>query len=147
MNVEPSPSRLASVMRPPRMEARRRQIDSPSPVPPWRLAYELSVWLNEVKVSSGKHLVDEGDYAYNLFVIQDGKAQVIREGEEVAELGPGDFFGEMGVLEQAQRNATVVAKTPMTLLTLSHWDVTRLRRDAPEAIDQLREVIEQRRGA
>jgi CRP/FNR family transcriptional regulator, cyclic AMP receptor protein len=106
---------------------------------------ELSVWLNEVKVSGGKHLVDEGDYAYNLFVIQDGKAQVIRDGEEVAELGPGDFFGEMGVLgQEGRRNATVVSKTQMQLLTLASYDVDRMKKSAPELIDTLVKAIEER---
>jgi hypothetical protein len=51
------------------------------------------------------------------------------------------------VLEKAQRNATVISKTPMTLFTLSHWDVKRLQREAPEAIEELRRVIDARRGA
>src|SRR5918912_2458698 len=97
---------------------------------------ELEVWVNEVRVSEGKHLVDEGDYAYDLFVIQDGQAEVTREGEEVAELGPGDFFGEMGVLSrEGRRNATVVAKTQMDMLTLATYDVDRMRKSAPELID------------
>ena len=108
---------------------------------------EFAVWVNEVKVEEGKHLVDEGDYAYDLFVIEDGKAEVEREGDQLAELGPGDFFGEMGVLsEEGRRNATVVAKTSMKLLTLSHWDVDRLRQRAPEVLDQLAKAIEERSG-
>jgi len=105
---------------------------------------KFAVWVNEIKVSKGKHLVDEGDYAYDLFVIEDGEAEVKRDGEHVADLGPGDFFGEMGVLSKGQRNATVVAKSDMRLLTLSHWDVARLRRDAPEVLDQLGQAIEER---
>lgn len=108
---------------------------------------ELAVWLNEVRVPGGKHLVDEGDYAYNLFVIRDGKAQVIRDGEEVAELGPGDFFGEMGVLSrEGRRKATVVAKTQMDMLTLATYDVDRMRKSAPELIDTLAEAIRERSG-
>ena len=105
---------------------------------------ELSVWINEVRVPEGKHVVDEGDYSNELFVIQDGTAQVLRDGDKIAELGPGDFFGEMGVLGKAQRNATVVATSPMRLLTLSTWDVKRLRSSAPELLDQINEAIEQR---
>ena len=109
---------------------------------------ELEVWINEVRVSEGKHLVDEGDYAYDLFVIQDGTAEVTREGEQVAELGPGDFFGEMGVLSrEGRRKATVVAKSPMTLLTLASYDVDRMRKSAPEMLDQLRTAIEERTGS
>jgi CRP/FNR family transcriptional regulator, cyclic AMP receptor protein len=104
----------------------------------------VAVWVNEMSVSEGKHLVDEGDYSNELFVIQDGTAEVLRDGDKIAELGPGDFFGEMGVLGKAQRNATVVATSPMRLLTLSTWDVKRLRSSAPELLDQINEAIEQR---
>ena len=108
---------------------------------------KFGVWVGELKVDAGRHLADQGDYAYELFSIEDGKAEVQQDGETIAELGPGEFFGEMGVLEKAQRNATVISKTPMTLFTLSHWDVKRLQREAPEAIDELRRVIDARRGA
>jgi CRP/FNR family cyclic AMP-dependent transcriptional regulator len=109
---------------------------------------ELAVWLNEVKVEEGKHLVDEGDYAYDLFVILEGKAEVTREGSPVAELGPGEFFGEMGVLsEEGRRNATVVSKTPMKLLTLATYDVDRMRKSAPEMLDRLKAAIQERSGA
>src|SRR5919199_1385265 len=108
---------------------------------------ELAVWLDEVKVSGGKHLVDEGDYAYDLSVIVDGQAEVTRGGEHVADLGPGDFFGEMGVLgEEGRRTATVVAKSDMKLLTLLHWDVDRMRKKAPEMIGDLLEAIKERGG-
>lgn len=107
----------------------------------------FAVWVGELKVDAGRHLADQGDYAYELFVIEDGTAEVQQDGRRIAELGAGEFFGEMGVIEKAQRNATVIAATPMTLLTLSHWDVKRLQRDAPEAIDELRQVIDARRGS
>jgi CRP/FNR family transcriptional regulator, cyclic AMP receptor protein len=107
----------------------------------------VAVWVNEMSVSEGKHLVDEGDYSNELFVIQDGTAEVLRDGDKIAELGPGDFFGEMGVLGKAQRNAKVVATSPMRLLTLSTWDVKRLRNSAPEVLEQIMAAIEERRGA
>src|SRR5256714_7112503 len=105
----------------------------------------LSTYVNEVTVAEGKHLVDEGGYAYDLFAIVEGTAQVIVGGEVVAELGPGDFFGEAGVLEKQQRNATVVAKTRMRLVTLTGWDLRRMRRQLGSVIDKLEAAIEQRR--
>lgn len=108
---------------------------------------KFAVWVSELEVPEGQHLADEGEYAYDLFIIDDGKAEVTQDGKVVAELGPGEFFGEMGVLERAPRNATVVAKTPMTLLTLSSWDVKRLQSKSPEVMKQLQDVIEQRRNA
>ncbi|MEA2375488.1 MAG: family transcriptional regulator, cyclic receptor protein [Thermoleophilaceae bacterium] len=107
--------------------------------------HELETWIVEVRVSEGKHLVDEGDYAYDLFVIVEGNAEVVQDGNKVADLGPGDFFGEMGVLEKAQRSATVVSKTRMRLLTLSTWDVKRLNKAAPQVVEQLNAAIEERR--
>jgi CRP/FNR family transcriptional regulator, cyclic AMP receptor protein len=107
---------------------------------------KLATWINEVSVSEGKHLVDEGDYAYDLFVIEEGSAEVLHDGQHVADLGPGDFFGEMGVLEGGQRTATVVAESPMRLLTLSGWDVKRLRKSAPEVVEQLTEAMAKRRS-
>jgi CRP/FNR family transcriptional regulator, cyclic AMP receptor protein len=108
---------------------------------------ELAVWLDEVKVSAGKHLVDEGEYAYDLLVIVDGTAEVTREGQHVADLGPGDFFGEMGILsEEGRRLATVIAKTDMKLLTLKEYDVDRMRKLAPEMIDQIVAVLKERSG-
>ena len=105
---------------------------------------KLAFWFSELSVSEGKHLVEEGDYAYDLFFIKEGTAEVEHNGQKVAELGPGEFFGEIGVLKNEQRNATVVAKTPMRLATLSHWDVSRLRKTAPEVLEQLQGVLEQR---
>lgn len=104
----------------------------------------LSTYVDEVTVSEGKHLVDEGGYAYDLFVIVEGTAQVIVAGDVVAELGPGDFFGEAGVLEKQQRNATVVAKTRMRLLTLTGWDLRRMRRQLSPVMDKLEQAIAQR---
>src|SRR5438094_4868265 len=88
----------------------------------------LATYADEVTVSEGKHLVDEGGYAYDLFVIVEGTAAVEMGGETVAELGAGDFFGEAGVIEKTERNATVVAKTRMRLVTLTAWDLRRMRR-------------------
>ena len=57
----------------------------------------------------------------------------------------GDFFGEMGLLEKTLRNATVTAKTPMKLVTLTGWDLKRMERHIPEAIEQVRATLEERR--
>jgi CRP-like cAMP-binding protein len=99
----------------------------------------------EVSVEAGKELVREGDYAYDVLAIEEGTARVERHGRTVAELGPGDVVGEMGVLERSQRNATVVATSPMLMVTLTSWDIRRLRKSAPEAVEHLRKLVEERR--
>lgn len=105
----------------------------------------VAQFVSEVSVSPGKHLVDEGDYAYEFFMIQEGTAEVTRGTEKVAELGAGEFFGEIGLLEKQTRNASVVAKTAMRLVTLSHWDVTRLRKRWPQILEQLQQATAERK--
>jgi CRP-like cAMP-binding protein len=99
----------------------------------------------EVSVPEGKELVREGDYSYDVLAIEEGTARVERNGRHLADLGPGDVVGEMGVLERSQRNATVIATSPMLLVTLTSWDIRRLRKTAPKAVDHLREVVATRK--
>jgi CRP-like cAMP-binding protein len=99
----------------------------------------------EVSVPEGKELVREGDYSYDVLAIEEGTAKVERGGEHLADLGPGDFIGEMGVLDRDQRNATVVATSPMLLMTLTSWDIRKLRKSAPAVVEHLRQLVEQRK--
>ena len=99
----------------------------------------------EVSVPEGKELVREGDYSYDVLAIEEGTARVERGGQHIDDVGPGDVVGEMGVLERSQRNATVVATSPMLLVTLTSWDIRRLRKSAPNAVEHLREIVAQRR--
>jgi CRP/FNR family transcriptional regulator, cyclic AMP receptor protein len=108
---------------------------------------QIAPFAQEVSVEEGKVLVREGDFSYEFMAIEDGQAEVTRGGEHVADLGSGDFFGEMGLLEKTLRNATVTAKTPMRLITLTGWDLRRVERTAPEAIERVRSVLEERRAA
>jgi CRP/FNR family transcriptional regulator, cyclic AMP receptor protein len=106
---------------------------------------KIAPFAREVSVEAGKVLVREGDFSYEFMAIEEGEAEVTRSGEHVADLGPGDFFGEMGLLERTLRNATVTAKTPMRLVTLTGWDLRRVERTAPQAIERVRAVLEERR--
>jgi CRP/FNR family transcriptional regulator, cyclic AMP receptor protein len=108
---------------------------------------QIAPFAQEVSVEEGKVLVREGDFSYEFMAIEEGKAEVTRSGEHVADLGPGDFFGEVGLLEKTLRNATVTAKTPMRLVTLTGWDLRRVERTAPQALERVRSVLEERRPA
>lgn len=107
--------------------------------------HEVSPFAEEVSVPEGRVLVREGDYSYEFMGIEEGIAEVSRDGRHVAELGPGDFFGEIGLLERSLRTATVTAKTPMRLITLTGWDMARVEKAMPEAVERLRGIIEERR--
>src|SRR3954453_22317139 len=84
---------------------------------------KIAPFAEEHSVGEGETLVREGDYSYDLMIIEEGKAEVRHEGQTLAELGPGDFFGARGVLERDRRNADVVAASPMRLITLKTYDV------------------------
>jgi CRP/FNR family transcriptional regulator, cyclic AMP receptor protein len=113
-------------------------------VPDEELA-QIAGFAQEVNVEQGRELVREGDFSYEFMAIEEGEAEVTREGQHVADLGPGDFFGEMGLLEKTLRNATVSAKTPMKLVTLTGWDMKRMERHIPEATERVRATLEERR--
>ena len=107
---------------------------------------KIAPFVSEVSVSEGKHLVEEGDYAYEFMAIEEGTAEVRRGDQILAELGSGDFFGEMGLIDSERRNATVVAKTGLRLITLDQWDMKRLEKAIPSAAARIRETVEKRRG-
>jgi CRP/FNR family cyclic AMP-dependent transcriptional regulator len=71
---------------------------------------------DEVDIREGEELLHQGNFAHEFMVIIDGHAEVIRDGEQIAELGPGDFLGEIAALEHGSRNATVVASSAMTVV-------------------------------
>jgi CRP-like cAMP-binding protein len=106
---------------------------------------QIAPFAEEVSVPEGEVLVREGDYSYEFMAIEEGTAKVTRHGETIAELGPGDFFGEIGLLEKSFRTATVEATSPMRLITLTGWDLARVEKAMPEAIEQLHQVIEERK--
>ena len=106
---------------------------------------QIAPFAEEATAEPGNVLVREGDYSYQFVAIEEGAAKVTRDGETVAELGPGDFFGEIGLLEKSLRTATVEATAPMKLITLTGWDLARVEKAMPDAIEELHRAIEERR--
>jgi CRP-like cAMP-binding protein len=79
----------------------------------------IAQYADDVDVSAGAKLAQEGRFAYEFFAILDGTAEVTRQGEAIAMLGPGDFFGEIGLLASERRVASVTATSPMRLVVLT----------------------------
>ena len=104
----------------------------------------ISKLASEVSVPEGKELVREGDFSYDLIAIEEGTARVHSGDADIAELGPGDILGEIGVLQRSQRNASVTASSPMMLVTLTGWDVRKLRKQAPEVVERLEQLVAER---
>jgi len=104
----------------------------------------IAAFATEDSAPEGATLMREGDYSTELIAIEEGTAEVLQDGRRMAVLGPGDVFGETGVLERGLRNASVVATSPMRMVKLTTWDIKRL---TPETVEKLRELVAQRRPA
>ena len=92
---------------------------------------------NELSVPAGKRVTSQGDFAYELFAILEGTARVEQDGAVVATLGPGELFGEVGLLLTGRRTAAVVAETPMKLLALFDQGFRQLSKEHPEFADEV----------
>jgi CRP-like cAMP-binding protein len=88
---------------------------------------------DEVSVPAGKVLTKEGDAGHEFFVILDGKVDVTKGGKAINAMSDGDFFGELALLGNVPRAATVTASTPTRLLVIGHREFTSLL-DAQPAI-------------
>jgi len=105
----------------------------------------LARWTDEVDVPAGARLTRQEGFAHEFAIIEDGAAAVYRDGEKINDLGPGDFFGEIGLLdESARRTADVVASTPMRLIVMFGRDFRQMEREMPGVAEQVRSVMEQR---
>jgi len=87
-------------------------------------------------VRSGEVIIKEGDQAAGFFIISAGKVEVVHDvdgqSEKLAELGPGDFFGEMALFEGFPRNATIRATEDTECLAMTRWDFTAEMKNHPE---------------
>ena len=92
----------------------------------------------------GKTIIREGGYSNDFYVIEDGTVKVEREGEHLADLGPGDVFGEQGLLEKQERSATVTATSPVRLIKIEHWELARMKQAMPEVVEELQRKVEER---
>lgn len=105
----------------------------------------LAPLIEEVEVEAGRALAAEGELAYELFVIEEGAAAISRNGTPVGTLGPGDFFGEIALLDKdRRRTATVRATSPMRLAVLQGHDVRVIEREMPAVAEKIRAAIEAR---
>src|SRR4051812_15029443 len=87
---------------------------------------------DELDVAQGKVLAREGEFGHEFFVVVDGTAEVVRGDARIAELGPGDFFGEMALLGEERRTATVTATSPMHVLVMTGQHLRAMDRELPE---------------
>ncbi len=110
--------------------------------------HDLSIvarWADDIDVQPGTALLEEGRFPHEFFVIEEGTAEVVAGDKHLADLGPGDFFGEMALLEQHRRNATVRATSAMRVVVMHARDFSAMEDEMPEIAQRIREVMEERR--
>ena len=92
----------------------------------------------------GEHLSSEGGAGYFFFVIESGRADVVKHGEKVAELGPGDFFGEGAIFRARRRTATVTAVEAGVVFAMFGADFAKLVSDIPEVHERIDAALDAR---
>lgn len=104
----------------------------------------LGMLTEEVDVPAGKVLIRQGELGADLMIIVSGQAGVERDGARINELGPGDFFGEIAIVDHGPRTATVTAESASRLLVLNHRDFHALMDEFPAVAAQVMQTLADR---
>jgi CRP-like cAMP-binding protein len=97
-----------------------------------------------IDVDEGTTLVRQGEFAYEFFVIESGGAEVRRDGEHIADLGPGDFLGEMGIVGKVVRNATVTATVASKVMVMTEQAFRSMSQSNPDIASRIQAAVEER---
>jgi len=97
-----------------------------------------------IHVDEGTQLVRQGEFAYEFFVIEQGGAEVLRDGEHIADLGPGDFLGEMGIVSKAVRNATVTTTADSKVIVMTEQAFRSVSSTNPGVASKIQAAVEER---
>jgi len=97
-----------------------------------------------IDVDEGTELARQGEFAYEFFVIETGGAEVIRDGQHIADLGPGDFLGEMGIVGKVVRNATVTATAPSKVIVMTEQAFRSMSQSNPDIARRIQAAVEER---
>ena len=102
---------------------------------------ELAAAMRETATEAGANVVTVDDWGTAIYFIEEGEAEVLSDGGETTRvLGPGDAFGEISLILTGNRTATVVARTPLLLLSLGGQDFQRIRERVPNLERSLRRL-------
>ncbi len=104
----------------------------------------LATKVSEVRHSQGSEIIKEGTSGSSVFLIVSGLCEVRRSGNRIRELGPGEFFGEISILDPAPRTATVRAVEPSILLVLEGYDFRTALKSSMQMSQQLILVLAER---
>jgi CRP-like cAMP-binding protein len=94
----------------------------------------------------GATVVKEGGYSNHFYAIEEGTVKIERGDEHLADLGLGDVFGEQGLLQRQERSASVVATSPLRVIKIEHWELSRMRKSMPQIVEELQRKVEERQS-
>ena len=98
----------------------------------------------ELRLEPGKILMKEGEVAHDMVVVREGTLEVTRDGEHIADIGPGGFAGEMALLTRTTRNSTVRAKTSISVLHIDGRSFSSLLENVPQIAVKMLPVVASR---
>ena len=107
---------------------------------------KVARWVDEVQAAPGDRLIEQGSMPYELFVIEHGEVEVHRDGELLATVGAGDVVGEIALLTQHRRMASVLARTDVVALAQPVDGLRSLTSEMPELADELLATMSRRRA-
>jgi CRP-like cAMP-binding protein len=107
---------------------------------------KIALWADEIQVPEGTRLLDQGRFAYEFFVIQEGEAEVRQDRRPIATLGPGDIVGEIALIEHDRRTATVESLTEMTAIVMAAREFGAMMDAVPTVAERIRGIERKRVG-
>ncbi|HVD69598.1 MAG TPA: cyclic nucleotide-binding domain-containing protein [Actinomycetota bacterium] len=107
---------------------------------------QIARWADEIDEPAGFTLVDQGRFAHEFFVLLQGTVDVRKDDEHLTDLGPGDFFGEIALVEDERRTASVTATTPVRAIVMHSRDFRAMRAQMPAVCARIESAIQQRSG-
>jgi CRP-like cAMP-binding protein len=99
---------------------------------------------DDVDIAPGTQLMKQGRFAHEFFVILEGSVEVTKDGDRLTELGPGDFCGEIALVEHDRRTATVVANTPVHAIVMHARDFDAMQAELPHVAALINGAIRER---
>jgi CRP-like cAMP-binding protein len=97
-----------------------------------------------VDLKAGYRLVEQGRFAHEFFVLLKGSVEVTQDGKHLADMGPGDFFGEVALVEHDRRTASCTATTPISAIVMHQRDFELMRHEMPEVAALIHQAVHER---
>ena len=99
---------------------------------------------DEIQIPSGRVVVEEGTPGHEFFLILDGAATVTRKGKQIATLGPGQYFGELALLDRGPRSATVTADSDLAVIVIGQREFAAVLDEVPGLARKLLQAMASR---